>query len=157
MKRLIVYDTKHGCTAEVVEEMRRHWAGEPTVILLKQADIPDLEGFDQVIVGGSIHAGQIQKSVKQFCETHRDRLLSKPLGLFLCCMDDEKGQAQFESAFDVMLRNHATATGVLGGAFDFEKMNRIERFIVKKVAGATATVKRLDEDAIARFAETMNI
>jgi menaquinone-dependent protoporphyrinogen oxidase len=46
---------------------------------LKKNDKPDLGQYDQIIVGGSIHAGMIQKSVKDFCKNHTVELLDKPL------------------------------------------------------------------------------
>ena len=63
-----------------------------------------------------------------------DILKQKRLGLYLCCMEEgETAQKQFNEAYPVELRDHATALGLFGGAFNFEKMNAFERMIIKKV------------------------
>lgn len=155
MRRLIVYASQHGCTEEVAQKLKKYWKEVSVLVNMKYIKNIDLNLYDQVVVGGSIHAGQIQKSINGFCEANRETLLSKPLGLFLCCMEEKKAQAQFDAAYDVALRRHALATGVLGGAFNFSRMNFLERFIVKKVSGVTESVKKWDEAAIRAFAEAM--
>lgn len=41
---------------------------------------------------------------------------------------------------------------MLGGEFQFDKMNFIERFLTKKIAKVTSSVPRLRYDAIREFA-----
>ena len=44
---------------------------------------------------------------------------------------------------------------IFGGEFDFDKMNFLEKAMVKKAAGVTASVCRLREDEIEKFAKKM--
>jgi menaquinone-dependent protoporphyrinogen oxidase len=156
-KTLIVYTSKHGCTEKVMQKLAQLLDGTIQIADLKRDSVPNPDGFDSVIVGGSIHAGRLQRVVKKFCEGNRDILLKKRLGLVLCCMEeDDKATKQFENEFDKELRDHALAHGLFGGAFYFEKMSFIERAIIKKISGLSQTVEKIDETAIENFARSMN-
>jgi menaquinone-dependent protoporphyrinogen oxidase len=155
MKTLIVYTTRHGCTEKCVEILRQSLPGAVDVVNLRKKITQDfsLGEYRVVLIGGSIHAGQVQKSVRAFCRDFSEGLKSTTLGLFLCCMErGEKAQDQFDQAFPQDLRGHAAACGLFGGEFDFEKMNLLERAIVKKVAGIESSVSQIAKEAIEQFA-----
>jgi menaquinone-dependent protoporphyrinogen oxidase len=153
MKILILYTTRHGCTEKCAEKLRGHLTGEVDVVNLKSAGSPALTDYETVLIGGSIHVGQVQKKIRNFCLDHEAELKQKTLGLFLCCMEEgKKAQEQFDAAFSEGLRAHAAAQGLFGGEFGFDRMNFLERKIVKKVAGVEGSVSRISEEAIERFA-----
>jgi len=155
MRTLIVYSTTHGCTEKCALTLKDRLAGETETANLKKAK-PDLKAFDTVIIGGSIHAGRVQNRIKQFCSSHSQELKEKKLGLYLCCMEEgEKAQKQFDDAYPQELREHASAAGLFGGAFDFEKMNPIERAIIKKIAKIDKSINRVSEEKVHAFAEKM--
>lgn len=153
MSTLIVYTTRHGCTGKAVEILKNELESDVAAVNLKENKKPDLSSFDTVIVGGSIHAGRIQGKIKKFCIKNLNTLKQKRLGLFLCCMEEgEKAQAQFDNAFPAELREHASATGLFGGEFNFDMMNFLEKAIIKKIAGVTDSVSKMKEDSIRHFA-----
>jgi menaquinone-dependent protoporphyrinogen oxidase len=157
MSTLIFYATRHGCTEKAAEILKSKLDDDVTIINLKKNKKPDLSVFDTIIIGGSIHAGQMQGNLKKFCLKNLDSLMKKPLGLFLCCMEEgEKAQQQFDEAYPQELRNHASATGLFGGAFDFDRMNFFERAIVKKVAKIDTSVSNIKEENIQLFAAHLN-
>jgi menaquinone-dependent protoporphyrinogen oxidase len=126
------------------------------LVNIKKQTPSELCSFDTVVVGGSIHAGQVQRKIKAFCRNNSSVLQKKHLGLFLCCMEEgDTAQKQFDEAYPAELRNHATATGLFGGEFDFDKMNFIQKAIVKKVAGVTSNVSRVKSESIEVFATAM--
>lgn len=156
MQTLIVYVTQHGSTEKCAENLARRLAGEVQTINLKKNRLPVLNDFETIIVGGSIHAGRIQKKIVRFCAENRDLLLSKRLGLFLCCMEEgTKAEEQFAQAFPEDLRAHAIAKGLFGGAFDFTRMNWLEKAIIKKIAKIEDSVTKIKESEIARFAQSI--
>ena len=112
--------------------LQEHLSGDVALVNLKNKRNPDISSHDTIIVGGSIHAGTVQKGIQRFCEKNREMLLQKTLGLYLCHMqEDETAQKQFEGAYPEDLRAHAAAKGLFGGEFDFKKKNFIERKIVR--------------------------
>lgn len=107
---------------------------ETTLCRLGQQTVPPLSDFDQIIVGGSIHIGKIQKLVSNFLIRERHMLLSKPLGLFICCMaEGEKSDQQLEDAFPADLLTHASARANFGGCFNFSRMSWMNRKMVQMV------------------------
>ncbi|MCK3683839.1 flavodoxin domain-containing protein [Maribellus sp. YY47] len=157
MKTLITYCTTHGCTETIARELQQLLGQDVVLCNLKKEKAPDLSSFDRIIVGGSIHAGQIQKRIKSFCKQHAADLKEKELGLFICCMDEgEEAQTHLSNAYPEDLLNHAKATACLGGEFNFEKMNFLEKFIVRKVAKIDHSASKMDKQAIRKFSNRMD-
>jgi menaquinone-dependent protoporphyrinogen oxidase len=149
MKTVIVYVSNHGTTEKIASKLRQE-LGETncTLINLRKQKVVDPSQYHRYIIGGSIHAGFIQKRVRRFCEEHMVLLLQKQLGLFICCMNEPEAQAAFERAFPELLRSHAASKKIMGGEFLTEKMNFLERLIIKKISGVTETVSKLNDEAI---------
>jgi len=157
MKTLIIYASRHGSAQKCAEQIQQGLEESPEVVNFKKSRRLNLAEFDMVIIGGSIHAGHIQKKVKTFCQTNLTKLKKKKLGLFVCCMEEgEKAEQQFKDAFHEELIQHATATGLFGGEFNFEKMNFFEKAIVKKVAHVESTVSKISEQKVNQFIQQMN-
>jgi menaquinone-dependent protoporphyrinogen oxidase len=156
MKTLIVYATRHGAAEKCAGLLADRLGGDVDVFDLKKVPTVDLSGYDAVVVGGSIHAGRVQSRVKKFCEAHADALLKKKLGLFICCMEEgDKAWKQFHEAFPARLVDQAAAKGLFGGAFDFDRMNWFEKTIIGKIAGVKESVCKINEPAVAEFADKM--
>ena len=156
MKTAIVYMSKHGATSSVATEIANSITdGEVQIFSLAQNRNPDIIGFDRILIGGSIHAGMVQKRVKDFCLKNLNLLLQKELGLFLCGMMKDQQEDQYLSAFPESLRIHARAYSLPGGEFSFDKMNFFEKAIVKKVSGVNESVSELDDVAIKNFVNEM--
>ncbi len=64
MKTLIVYGTKHGTTEKCSKLLKDKLSGEVVIINIKKENMPDITEFNNIIIGGSIYMGQIQKEVK---------------------------------------------------------------------------------------------
>jgi menaquinone-dependent protoporphyrinogen oxidase len=95
----------------------------------------NVQEYDIIIVGGSIHEGMIQRSVHKFCETNLDDLLRKQVGLFICCMDpDANEQELINRAFPEKLKQHALASGFFGGELNIKKMNLLQKIMTRKAA-----------------------
>lgn len=157
MKTLIVYATTHRCTEKISEQMKNYLGGNVTLVNLKKEPNPSIESYQRVIVGGSIHAGQIQKRVKEFCNHNLNELQKKELGLFICCMEEgENAGKQFDDAYPEELQRYAKATAIFGGAFDFDRMNFVEKMIVKKVAHIKHSRSKVDFEAVRKFSRRMD-
>jgi len=156
MKTLIIYTSSHGCTEKAVKELSRKLSGEIASMDLKHHPSPPLFEFDRIIIGGSIHAGQIQKRIRDFCSANREQLKSKEIGLFICCMyEAEIAREEIKNAFPEELHQMAKTEAIFGGEYNFDEMNFIEKMLVKKIAKVRESVSNLDHDSIDRFANRM--
>lgn len=158
MKTLIIYCSSHGTTEKAVRLLSEWMEGEVLSVDLKRDKVSFVvSDYDYVIFGGSIHAGSIQGKIKQFIGKHYDVLMTKKIGLFLCCWKDgEIAIEQFKTAFPEELRNISVANGIFGGEFLISKMNFIEKQIIKKVSGVTDDTSNLDTTAIMTFVMKIN-
>jgi menaquinone-dependent protoporphyrinogen oxidase len=156
MATLIVYMTTHGCTEKATRMLMECLKDNLHIVNLEGVVDPDLSPYDKVVIGGSIHMGEIQKDLKRYCERNTETLLRKKLGLFLCCMfDGDVAKRQFMEAYPEALRNHASAIGMFGGEISLDRMNDLEKMIVKKVAKIDRDISKLNHFAIKQFAEAM--
>lgn len=146
--------SRHGTAAKVAAELKEKLGAEKTILVnLEKDQMPPLDDFHTIIVGGSVHAGTIQQELTTFCVKNKRELLKKRLGLFMCFMNNDLRELEFEDSFPMDLRKHAVATGLVGGEFLFEKMNPSEKDAVRKVKGIEESVYRIDRDAIHKFIE----
>ena len=159
MKTAIIYASKHGTTEKVAASIADKLAGTNKVELfsLKKNANPDISGFEMVILGSSIYAGQASKKMKTFCKENESALLQKKIGLFVCGMhpDKEQREKELKDAYPEVLQKKAAATGFMGGEFLFEQMNFFERFITKKIAKTNSSVHQIDWDAVDGFIEKL--
>lgn len=156
MKTIIIFATSHGCTEKAVGELVPKLSGEVKTVNLNKNSSPSVNEFDRVIIGGSIHAGQIQKKVRHFCETRLDALSSKEIGLFICCMyEPEVAREELQNAFPEELHQMAKTEAIFGGEFNFEKMNFVEKMLVRKIARVSESFSNIDHESIDRFATRM--
>lgn len=156
MKTAIIYATSHGCTEKAVQELSQKLSGEVITCNLLQNPRPSFEDADRVIIGGSIHAGQIQKKVRDFCTANLETLSYKEIGLFICCMyEPEVAREQIKNAFPEELHQMAKTEAIFGGEFNLDKMNFVEKMLVKKIAKVRESVSKLDHNSIDRFANRM--
>lgn len=157
MKTAIIYTTKHGTTEKVAGMINSFSSSAAELINLKKVRNVDLGQYDKVIIGGSIHAGKVQNRIAKFCQVHNNELMQKKLGLFLSCMEEDKAQEQFNNAYPEPLRNHAMSNKLTGGEILLDKMNFLERSIVKKIGKMTESVSKIKEDKIKELVTEMEL
>lgn len=159
-KVAIIYASRHGATEKVSRTIAGLLKGcEVDVWNVKSAPVkPALSEYDIIVLGTPIYEGMPLRSIKHFCTTNTDILLSKKLRLFVCGMQTSKNQLKDElaSAYPQVLQQHAGTVDFFGGEFQWEKMNFLERFIVEKVSKVNSSVSAISEKRIQRFIDTLN-
>jgi menaquinone-dependent protoporphyrinogen oxidase len=154
MNTLILYATKHGATREIAERIANNMGGA-TLHDLKQGDSPALDGFDCVIIGSSLYAGSIRKEAKAFLTKNADGLRDKKIGLFLSGMAAGDDKKYFDGNFPPSVLQSAKATSFLGGIFDPEKANAMERVVMKAVSKQSGYINTVSDRKIVQFVKLM--
>jgi menaquinone-dependent protoporphyrinogen oxidase len=157
MKTLILFSTKYGS----VEKTARLLAGKlegDTVIRNINEGPPELDGYDNIIFGGSIYVGKIQNELKFFISDNLDTLLAKNVGLFVNAgePDELEMKKQLDNSFPRELLDKAVAVGVFGHAVDLTKVTLIEKILLRLLKGVKASYEQFYEDRIAQFADKIN-
>lgn len=157
MKTLIAYASRYGTTRECARSIAEKIGGETRLVDLRREGMPDLAGYDSVVVGGPIYGGKIVRVVRRFCEQRRDELLLRRVGLFVCCLyEGETARAELEEAFPAWLNSHALIRRALGGAIAYESLSSVDRYLVRRVARLGGNIRTVKEDEICAVAETMS-
>lgn len=155
MSTLIAYATKYGFTRTCAKILAKKLDEEADIRDLS-CSRPDLAQYDKVIIGDSIYAGKIRKSTARFYTENLNTLKGKKLGLFICGMaDGDDARKQLEASFPKELLSAAIVKESFGGEYDFQKMNFLERFIIRKISGSDKNQSRIMEENITRLADKM--
>ena len=157
MKTIILYTTKTGTVQKCVQRLKD----------LLGADAADLArcgcalaSYDTVILGGSIRMGRVQKPLRRFMAVNEAVLIQKRLGLFLCSAftDQANMENYFRANFPQRLRTHALICTGFGGELEPDRLTGMDRLVagmVTKLQGTGGPPVRLDNAAIAHFAQEM--
>lgn len=86
MKVLIVYSTRQGVSRQASEMLAQRMGNKASVSLFNIMDTPPApDGFDAVVIGGSIRFGKLNKALKKYIKNNTHTLSSIPCAAFLCC------------------------------------------------------------------------
>ncbi len=134
MKTLILYKSKKGMTKKLAELVNQE---------VKNADLfnlndfnGDLKLYEKIIIGTPVYIGKIDKQIKKFIDNNFSILKDTSTSIFLCGMN-------YDNTQDVISLNFTDEQAkvlkidYIGGAYNFEKLNFLQRFIIKKVSGET--------------------
>lgn len=149
MKTLIVYGSKYGCTEKCAQALKKRLDGEVEIFHVKEKFIPDVSLFDNIIIGGSIYEGRIQRQIRQFCMGNLDQLMKKNIGLFVCGIQNG-GQAEMELmlSYPHALIEKAAAVEFIGGEINLERMSIFDKFILKMVSKQDKSISYQDISTI---------
>jgi menaquinone-dependent protoporphyrinogen oxidase len=157
MKNLIIYSTKHGGTEKIAAKIASLLKDETEVYNLKDKKVINLDDYQNIILGASIYAGKLRKDLISYSEDNLKTLLQKNTALFICCMrDGEAAKEQIENNFPEKLYNHSKIKAALGGEYNFDKLNFLEKIVVKKIAGVKESKSSYLNDKISEFAAEVN-
>jgi len=155
MRTLIAYSSTLGCTEQCASRLKADLGNGVEMFRISRRRRINLQDYDTIIIGGSIHEGTIQRSVRYFCENHLGVLLMKPVGLFVCCTDPEADENRLiDIAFPEELVEHALASGFFGGELNMKKMNLLQKIMTRKAA-RLQTEPEIDFQKILEFARTL--
>jgi menaquinone-dependent protoporphyrinogen oxidase len=141
MKTLVIYESKKGCTKKCAEYIHSK-TQMSTISSLKDFN-DSLENFETIIVLSPIYMGQVNKGIKEFITNNKSSVLNKPTTIGLCGMNKEGLEDVIQLNFDEDIRNHATIK-LVGGAYYFDKLNFLQKLIVKSIAKVKSSVEEIN-------------
>lgn len=94
-KVLVVYATGTGCTADIAERIGKILAGyDATVEVASAKEAPAADGYDAVLVGSGVRAGNWHKPAKEWLARNANAITGTPLALFTTCLTLAQGPAK---------------------------------------------------------------
>ncbi len=154
MKILVVYSTRSGSTKEIARRIVDKIQAED--VQADMADVksrPTIEGYDCVIIGASVRAGQVPANIRSFCLRHEQELLEKRLCLYVSSLArGERAIAYIDANFPPRLVAHSSLSATAGGRIILDELGVIPRTMLKIAAKISEDRDELDDEAIAELA-----
>jgi menaquinone-dependent protoporphyrinogen oxidase len=158
---LIAYATKHGGTAEISEKIGEvlREAGLSAEVLAVD-EVGDVSPYRAVVLGSAVYIGRWRKPAAQFLKANEEALAEKEVWLF---SSGPTGEGDPEELLDgwrlperlqsVVERIEPRDIQVFHGVLDEEKINIVERWVVKNVKAPLGDFR--DWDAISSWARSI--
>ena len=144
MKVLIIYSTKNGCSKECASILSSHIEDNFDVTLWDLASgMPDLYGYEFVVLGGSVHFGKFYKPMQAFLKEKSKELEKIPHSLYLCCADMELAENYIKDLFPASLRESAISVDYFGGWLKTDKHKGLWKLVIKPLGGMFAIYELL--------------
>jgi len=157
MKTVIVFSSKYGATEKCVGILKAQLGDVCDVVNLSVDVRPDLAGYDTVLLGSSIYAGKMRPEVINYVTDNELLLRNKNLGVLICCKDAHSEALHYiEENLPEWLNNNAFIRMAVGHEINLEKMNFLERNILKYVFKVKNSYSKLDEAALADIVAAVN-
>ena len=144
-KILILYASLEGQTDKIAhylaEEMQRRNLETAIHSMKELPDVLNLESFDGVVVGASVHMSRYPSFVVRFIKEHRQTISKVPNAFFSVCMaaydPSDGGQQEAQQYIDRFIKKTGWAprlTTSFAGGIRYSKYNFLIRLIMKAIA-----------------------
>jgi menaquinone-dependent protoporphyrinogen oxidase len=143
-KILIAYGTTEGQTAQIADHLAEVIRGrglEVKALDLKQSKDVSLDGFEAVIIGGSVHMGKHQSDVVDFVRKNRvdlERLPSAFFSVSLAASGDLANAEAYVENFTQQTGWRPTKVGLFSGALLYRQYNFLKRYMMKRIVRGQA-------------------
>lgn len=142
---LVAYASKYGATAEIAARIGATLREAGLAVDVQEvASAPAVDGYDVVLLGSAVYAGQWMRSASEFLRQHVEALAAKPVWFFSSGPTGDGDPAELMKGwtFPQTLEPEKEQVGPRGVAFfhgsiDMNKVHFGERMIVKALRAPT--------------------
>ena len=142
---LIVFGTTQGQTRKIAEVIAAELRSmQHSVDFFESSIISpniNLEKYDAIVVGASVHAGGFQKGIKNWVKKNAFALRNKKAAFFSVCLgilenDEKVRNKEWKFVQDFLLENNwkPQKTAIFAGALHYSKYNWLVKYWMKRIS-----------------------
>ena len=140
----LVYHTLEGQTGSIAEQIaeRLRGGGHDVHLATVEGAPDDLEGFDAVVIGGSVHTGHHHRDLVRYATAHAGELNGMASAFFSVSLTATDPDAEHQATAHKMVDDFIEKTGwhpdvlaVFGGAVKYREYGFIKRRMMKMIVG----------------------
>ena len=161
-KGLILFASKTGNVEKFVNKLKDKLEGDFELLNITNIDPKDikLKDYDKVVIGTYMRRQKANPDITDFIIRNRDLLLERNVYIFVSALETEDGyKREIMLSFPDKIRNAFEIYNV-GGVFDYQALNYMDRVMVKNIAERQAkTIEELqtfNDKRLDKFAEIVN-
>lgn len=151
-KVLVAYASKYGATKEIAEKIGKVLSDDGfDVDVLNAGKVPDTAAYGAVILGSAVYIGMWRKEATKFVKANAEMLSGKPVWIF---SSGPTGEGKAEELVKGWRYPGGLATfiesikprdiAVFHGKADPEKMNFLQKWMIKNVKSPTGDFRNWD-------------
>ena len=152
-KVLVAYASKYSATKEIAEKISQALSDEGfDVDVLNAGNVPDPAAYGAFIVGSASYIGQWRKEASKFVKANADTLTGKPVWIFSSGPTGEGDVDKLMSGWQCpgglkpfIEKIKPKDIVVFHGKADPEKMNFLERWVLKRVKSGIGDFRNWDD------------
>lgn len=160
-KVLVTYATKYGATREIAERISTVLTESgATTDVLPVDSVSGIEGYDAVVLGSAVYAGQWRKEAVAFLENNEAALTTRPVWIFSTGptgtgdpVETMKGWRFPEAQQPIADRIKPKDMVLFHGMIDMNQLNFAEKLIIKGMRVQTGDYR--DWDMITNWAKAI--
>lgn len=157
MKTLVIYSSKYGATEKCATILKDKLGEECTLANIELESHPALDLYDTVVIGSSIYAGKMRSEIISFIKNNEEKLKEKNIGVFLCCKDQgSEAISYIAQNLPAWVSEKSFMQLAFGHEINLEKMNFIERNVLKLIFKVNESYSKIDEERINEAVEAIN-
>ncbi len=161
---LVAYATKYGATAEIAEKigqvLRQAGLGADVLPADPGLDRGNLRAYQAVVLGSAVYIGQWRKEAARFLKANEEVLAERPVWLFSSGPTGDGDPVELTQGWrfpgklqPIADRIQPRDIAVFHGSVDVNKLNRIERWMLKNVGSPVGDFR--DWEAITSWARAI--
>lgn len=161
---LIIYSSQNGQTLKICHRLQsviERYAQPVTLVSIEEADRVNLQAYDKIVIGASIHYGHHAPQVLAFIERNQSILESKPNAFFSVNLVARKPDKQTPDSNPYMrkflkrMRWKPKQLAVFAGKLDYPSYNVFDRCLIRLIMWLTKGPT--DPSAVVEFTDWVQV
>ena len=148
MKILIAYASKNGVAKKCAKMLANFLPSTAEVDVVDLTiKTPNLDGYDAVVVGGSVRGAKFNKKIRVFFKNNKAKLSIMPFAVYICCGFSHR----YEEYKDILIpRGLYVSLGVhhFGGELKPDKLHGFDKLVVRSMRKSINEADFEDDDAL---------